>query len=787
MNALDIRLKTILGGRYEIRELIGKGGMANVYKAYDITEKRIVAVKVLCEEYLTNEEVKKTFINDYRALAILSHPNIVKIYDYSLDTDPLYIVMEHVEGITLKEYIERQRIVKWQEAIHFISQILRALQHAHDKGIVHCDIKPQNILLLPNATIKVTDFGIARFMNKPANSNDSTVGSVEYMSPEQAQNIEIDERSDIYSIGIVLYEMLTGKLPFTGKDDDEILLNHTETDAERPALINATVPVGLEQITLRAMMRNPDDRYQSAAEFLRDIDSFKLNPRIKFDYQVFEDTSPTKHAGAKGENVRTVPSVPAEQELSSSDYEDDYYDEEEDEDYRPRNMALPILAVIAVCLVVIVGIIILVAFGDTIRDVVSGESTASDEADESFLEKIDIFGWFGKDKNELPNFLNMKYEAVIEKYPDLYFDEPQYEYNSSYEDGYVCGQSPEAGAKVSSDTVIKLTVATSGGMVLIRQVAGLTTKEAETVLREDGLVVVLVAQVDETKEEGEVISTWPVANKYIARNGIVYVYYASSAENIDSLRVPDVVGFELTAAKAKIESVGLKVGNVSQGASAAAMKGLVISQSPEGLSPVNSGEYIDLVVGTGVPSANTVQVNINLPEMTGGTTGTVRTFLNNNAYDSISGVLLDGSSYQVSFTGTGTSNPFKIYIDAVLIYSGNIDFTTSPPSISDLRQYDFAKKEFVPDVVGKSYDDAVSILDSAGFRRIHTRYESSETVAASCIISQSPVASKTNSYSTETMITLVISSGSSNESAEPSVTEQPTENTGAEETEALVG
>ncbi|MBQ3050381.1 MAG: serine/threonine protein kinase, partial [Clostridia bacterium] len=204
-----------LDGRYEIREIVGVGGMAVVYKAYDNIDDRMVSIKVLKDEFLANEEFRRRFKNESKAIAVLSHPNIVKVYDVSLGDKLQYIVMEYVEGITLKEYIEQQGVIPWKEAVHFTTQILRALQHAHDKGIVHRDIKPQNIMLLENGSIKVTDFGIARFSRGETHTmTEAAIGSVHYISPEQARGETTDDKADIYSVGVVLYEMITGRLPF---------------------------------------------------------------------------------------------------------------------------------------------------------------------------------------------------------------------------------------------------------------------------------------------------------------------------------------------------------------------------------------------------------------------------------------------------------------------------------------------------------------------------------------------------------------------------------------------
>ena len=240
-----------LDGRYEIKEIIGVGGMAVVYKAYDNIDDRIVAVKILKEEFLSDEESRRRFKNESKAIAVLSHPNIVKVYDVSFGDRIQYIVMEYVEGITLKEYIEQQKVVNWKEAVHFVSQILLALQHAHDKGIVHRDIKPQNIMLLQDGTIKVADFGIARFSRDGTKTmTEEAIGSVHYISPEQARGEITDDKADIYSIGVVMYEMLTGQLPFQSDNAVSIAIMQLQQEAVPPRQINPHIPLGLEQITM---------------------------------------------------------------------------------------------------------------------------------------------------------------------------------------------------------------------------------------------------------------------------------------------------------------------------------------------------------------------------------------------------------------------------------------------------------------------------------------------------------------------------------------------------------
>ena len=750
---MDNYLNQVLSDRYEIKEIIGVGGMAVVYKAYDRVDDRIVAVKILKDEYLANEEFRRRFKNESKAIAVLSHPNIVKVYDVSFGEKLQYIVMEHVEGITLKEYIQKQKAVDWKEAIHFVIQILRALQHAHDKGIIHRDIKPQNILILPNASIKVTDFGIARFNRGEIRSvaDNGAIGSVHYVSPEQARGDYTDEKSDIYSVGVVIYEMLTGKLPFDSDNDDSVVLMQMQQDAEKPSAINPSIPLGLEQITLRAMQKNPADRYQSAAEFLLDLDEFKRNPLIKFDYSYFIDKNPTKYINTA---VSPIPTSPV-RILDEDDADEDEYDDEEE----ARNLTLPILAGVAISLVLIVGVIILFAFADPIKSMF-GDSGTSQSQDGSFLSKLDIFGWFTDDKIEVPNFANMTFEEALEKYPDLVIENPpRYEYNSVYEYGKICSQIPDAGKKVSKDTVIKLTVATSSEMVLISDVIGLNYVEAETTLRALGLKVELIPTTDNSIPEGDVINTDPSINTYIEYQGTVYVYYATAEKEIATARVPNVVGDELEIAKRKIEAAGLKVGATYYDSSSPSLKDFVIGQDLAGGSSVNKGVYVNLVIGNGVPASATADITITLPKLEGSPKATVKTYLNNNAYDIFSGVKLDGSDYELSFTGSGEENTFKIYVDTTLIYTGTIDFNTEPPTVDNVVSYAYVEKKAVPDVVNLTKEKALEALNKAGFTKITQTTQYSDTVAAGTVISQTPVYSELAKYFTSTNVTIVISLG----------------------------
>ena len=294
-----------LDGRYEIHELLGVGGMAVVYRAYDTIDDRMVAIKILKDEFAGNSDFLRRFRNESKAIAVLSHPNIVKVYDVSFGDRIQYIVMEYVDGITLKQYLDQQKeTVPWKEALHFTVQILRALQHAHEKGIVHRDIKPQNIMLLQDGTIKVMDFGIARFARSETRTmTDKAIGSVHYIAPEQARGDVTDERADIYSVGVMLYEMLTGRLPFEADNAVSVAIMQLQANPTLPRDINPDIPEGLQEITMKAMQKAPSQRYQSAAEMLQDIETFRRNPAVRFDYKYFVDDTPTRYVNAI-ENVK---------------------------------------------------------------------------------------------------------------------------------------------------------------------------------------------------------------------------------------------------------------------------------------------------------------------------------------------------------------------------------------------------------------------------------------------------------------------------------------------------
>lgn len=513
-----------LDGRYEIMEVIGVGGMAVVYKAFDNIDHRIVAVKILKSEYLANEEFKRRFRNESKAVAVLSHPNIVKVYDVSFGDAIQYIVMEYVEGITLKNYITQQGVVDQRESLYFITQILRALKHAHDKGIVHRDIKPQNILLISDGTIKVTDFGIARISeNATRTMTDGAIGSVHYISPEQAKGSLTDSRTDLYAAGVILYEMLTGKLPFQSDNAVSVALMQLQNDPVRPREINSSIAEGLEEIIIHAMQKLPAERYQSANEMLTDIAAYKSNPAIIFGYDFNEATQvvveepvfPTANEAVHVEPETIEP------------VDDNDYDDELDFDDKNKTKTIAILSSVLAALVVFAVALILMF------------KPASD--------KIDI-----------PNLLGLNFYSEVmtsKDFAHLSF-EPVIDYDSDEESGIIIKQEPSSG-KAPADTVIRVYISGSDATVEVPDVYGYEATSASNVLKRKGFDVVIVTEYSDD-EVGTVIRTAPARNKKVEKGAEITIFVATN-EEIEPVEVPNLVGMTIAQAKEKLESLGLRL------------------------------------------------------------------------------------------------------------------------------------------------------------------------------------------------------------------------------------
>ena len=561
-----------LDGRYEIKEIIGVGGMAYVYKAYDTIDDRIVAVKILKEEFLANEEFTRRFKNESKAIAILSHPNIVRVYDVSFGERLQYIVMEYIDGITLKEYIDQQKDIPWKEAVHFTVQILRALQHAHDKGIIHRDIKPQNIMLLADGTIKVTDFGIAQFSrNDIRTDNERAIGSVHYISPEQASGGITDEKADIYSVGVMLYEMLTGRLPFDADNAVSVAIMQMQQTPEKPRDINPAIPEGLEEITLKAMQKDPTKRYQSAAEMLYDIDEFKRNPSIHFEYTYFVDNTPTRF-------VEAISQVRGEQEAAETE------EEEEEQEERKGPPMLPILAAVAGALLLIGLIFVGVVF-------LMGIVNPSDKGN---TNKIDV-----------PNLVNQPFtdsDSFLAAYPDLAKVEVvvSRQYDDAFAENTIISTDPKAGKKLDAGATLKIVVSNGPRVVQIPQVT--SNEDADTYvarLKNEGFNAIRVTMTSDSVQEGCVVRTSPAYPETAAYGSSVTVFISNGSDPVEPKKVPNLAQLTKDAALEAIKSNGFEAGTITTQNSDSLEAGRVISQEPAAESSLEPGGKVNLVVASG--------------------------------------------------------------------------------------------------------------------------------------------------------------------------------------------
>lgn len=710
-----------LDGRYEILEVIGVGGMAVVYKAYDNIDDRTVAVKILKDEFLASEEFRRRFKNESKAIAVLSHPNIVKVYDVSYGDKLQYIVMEYVEGITLKEYIEQQGAISWKETVHFTTQILRALQHAHDKGIVHRDIKPQNIMLLENGTIKVTDFGIARFSRSETRTmTDTAIGSVHYISPEQARGDITDDKSDLYSVGVVMYEMLTGQLPFQSDNSVSVAIMQLQTDPVKPREINSSIPEGLEQITMRAMQKSPRDRYQTAAEMILDLEEFKRNPSVRFDYSYFVDTEPTKFVDKTAPvTVSRAPAndsrVPEKQPAS------------EDPSVSEKNKMIPILSGIAIGFVAVLAIVLICLYSFT--DVFNRKLTVPKLINKNYAEEI-------LDNDEYKDFV-------------IKVNEVQ---NSFYEPGQVYNQDPAAGTKVDkSNNVITVTVAVSEEKAPVPNVLKYQLNDAITKLKNAGFEVYSVPQ-QSTEKEGTVLSTSPEYGREVSKGSTITIYYASEQELIE---VPKLVDETLENAKAILESLNLELDETVDRKDSDKPEGTVIEQSYAEGEKVPEGTKIRVTVSTGVPASSSADITFDLPKYSSGVSKTIKAAINNNVFMDQS-VILDGSEYTITVNGSGSNNRVKVYIDSELYYECNIDFTKSPAEISNVKKYESNESAVVPDVLGSREAAAINTLRSHGFNNVDVNHTTvSDSTKNGVVLSQSPKGNS-KSYPLDTTITLTV-------------------------------
>ena len=668
-----------LDGRYEIHELLGVGGMAYVYKAYDNIEKRWVAIKILKEELAGNSDFLRRFRNESKAIAVLSHPNIVKVYDVSFGDRIQYIVMEYIDGITLKQYIEQQGEIKWREALYFTVQILRALQHAHEKGIIHRDIKPQNIMLLEDGTIKVTDFGIARFSQAETQTmTDKAIGSVHYIAPEQARGGYINDKADIYSVGVMLYEMLTGQLPFVADNAVSVAIMQMQAEPTPPSRINPSIPKGLEEITMHAMEKNPAQRFPSAADMLEDVERFRRNPEIVFHYGEQVDRA---YAGTSADIYGNV-----QQNAAPQKYNDNYEYEEEYVRSQNSNRASKIILGI-VAAVVFVAVIVGIGY------LVKGKRANSGSGFLSFLPGFSTSSTTS-DEIVLPNFVGKIYASDIEgnsEYADLTF-EITYGNVPSKQPGEVLRQTPAAGMTVKKGKTVSLTVNGEAEQVVVEDVKGYKQQDAYDALKALNLSPKIQAVADDDTAVGYVVKTDPAAGSTVS-TGTTVTIYVSSGPSTESAVIPNIVGYQYSAAKEELEAAGF-VATAEYDDESDKDENTVLSVSPNEGEKAKKGSVVTVTVSSGKGAQKDVYYDIPLP-------GGVSDDLTMKIY--VDGTLIETRTVNPStspysnmtFTGKGRAN-LVITLNDQQYITAEIDYTTQSINVTSQQSYATPEPEPTP-------------------------------------------------------------------------------------------
>ena len=566
---MDQYIGKMLDDRYEILELIGSGGMANVYKARCHRLNRLVAIKILKSDLADNADFRRRFHDESQAVAQLSHANIVSVYDVSTNPDREYIVMELIDGITLKQYMERRGRMDWRESLHFITQIMRGLSHAHSRGIIHRDIKPQNIMVLRDGSVKVADFGIACLANQGQTLTQEALGSVHYISPEQARGDRIDARSDIYSAGVVLYEMLTGRLPFEGDSAVSVAIQHLSSVPLAPRDIDPSIPEPLELICMKAMNSDPNKRYASADAMIEDLEKFRRDPSVDMDYIRQELTAPA----ADTEPTMPLPTAQVASAVKKHTGELRREREEEEEPPRRDKKSIAIIAGIFAAAVLLVVLLFKLILGD--------------------------FGPAGSNKSyPVPDIRGRTVEEAqeMEGVKDIFLIEVQgTRTTEEYQPGQIVEQDPAAGRTRKSNLVIQVYVAAEPEKVPMKDLVGMEYRQARVLLTDMGLDLKITTETVSSDKYGAdaVIETVPAADEPLVAGQTVILRVSTGPETVT---VPSFTGQDIANAVQNAQDLGLTVGEITYDAFSFAPQGQVIEQSIKSTSEVPGGTKISFTV-----------------------------------------------------------------------------------------------------------------------------------------------------------------------------------------------
>lgn len=598
-----LELGTMLSGRYEVLKRVGSGGMADVYMAKDHKLNRNVAVKVLKSEYVEDEKFLKKFETEAQAVARLSHPNIVNIYDVGMEDGINYIVMELAEGITLKEYIRKKGYLSPKETVEISTQIASAISHAHKNHIIHRDIKPQNILVSDTGIIKVTDFGIAKATSSNTVTSTATaMGSVHYISPEQAKGRFCDEKSDIYSLGITMYEMVTGHVPFDHENGVTIALMHLQNEITPPSQIRDGIPDSLEKIILKCTMKKPEERYQTADDLIADL-------RL-----VFEDTS--------GGYVGVVPAIDdsptimidqneltqrintpkkdqkIQQEEPLKDEEQNAYLDEDDEEESGMNSKIEKLVIVLAAVVgaiILISIIVFVVKSSGVFK--SGKSTTTTSIGTT-AESNDT----ESKKYTVDNYIGMSLSAAREKIDGKFKIKVEEEYSADYAKGLVIRQDPESDTELEEGKTLTLVVSKgtrTEDKVSVPEVVGKRESSAKSELEAAGLKVSVKTKYSTDVAKGKVISQSPRSGNQVTKNSTVVITVSQGEKPETMVRVPNLRYFTESGARSELKNSNLVLGSVLTEYSDSVEKGLVIRQTVSSGSKVKEGTAVGIYVSLG--------------------------------------------------------------------------------------------------------------------------------------------------------------------------------------------
>ncbi|MBR7122101.1 MAG: Stk1 family PASTA domain-containing Ser/Thr kinase [Oscillospiraceae bacterium] len=589
---MDKYIGRLLDNRYEILEVLGTGGMAVVYKARCHRLNRFVAIKILKDDYLEDEEFRRRFHSESQAVAMLSHPNIVSVYDVSTSIMADYIVMELIDGITLKQYMEKKGVLNWKETLHFAIQIAKALEHAHSRGIVHRDIKPHNIMVLKNGSVKVTDFGIARMMSKGNTLTKEALGSVHYISPEQAKGGRVDNRSDIYSLGVVMYEMMSGRPPYDGESPVSVAIQHINGGAVMPSTLNPNIPGGLEQIIMHAMAREPAERYNTATQMLADMDEFRKNPGILFDYNtppldevirinkpplVLNPEQPVSTAQKIERKSTEVSDTPRKRTSSSGRSTEQpaarRRSSQKEEESGSNVATIAIIACSAVMVIAIVIFLVVLFSGGT------GPSA----------NMVDVPLLIGEEYASLP------------KYPDFSVKIEKEIYDDQYPAGQIIDQKPSVNEKIEAGKTIYVTLSKGPAPKKMQNLANWELSQAERALNNLrlNLVINVEEEYNDSVQNGYIIRTAPMAETELVSGQEVTLYVSLGSEITNSF-MPDVTTESVDGAKLILDRQTLNLQIVEEYIYHASIPaGQIISTAPAAGESLTTGQTVTIYISKG--------------------------------------------------------------------------------------------------------------------------------------------------------------------------------------------